>query len=62
MDEQELRPLRKKVHEIGEDLALHSVEELKERVEALKAEIARLEAAIGAKQASKNAADTFFRR
>ena len=62
MDEQELRPLRKKVHEIGEDLALLSVEELKERVEALKAEIARLEAAIGAKQASKNTADTFFRR
>jgi uncharacterized small protein (DUF1192 family) len=51
-----------KVHEIGSDLSLLSVEELRERVEALKAEIARLEDAMQSKQASKTAADTFFRR
>jgi uncharacterized small protein (DUF1192 family) len=61
MDEEPVRP-KKKAHELGEDLALLSVEELKERVLALKAEIERLEAAIGSKQATRSAADTFFRR
>ena len=61
MDEDALRP-KKKAHELGEDLALLSVGELRERVEALQAEIARLEAAIGSKEASKTAADTFFKR
>ena len=61
MDEEALRP-KKKAHELGEDLALLSVGELRERVEALQAEIARLEAAIGSKEASKTAADTFFKR
>ena len=51
-----------KVHEIGADLSLLSVHELRERVEALKAEIERLEATMNAKQATKSAADTFFRR
>lgn len=61
MDEEALRP-KKKAHELGEDLALLSVGELRERVEALQAEIARLEAAISSKEASKTAADTFFKR
>lgn len=61
MDEEALRP-KKKVHELGEDLALLSVGELRERVEALQAEIARLETAISSKEASKSAADTFFKR
>jgi uncharacterized small protein (DUF1192 family) len=61
MDEEALRP-KKKVHELGEDLALLSVGELRERVEALQAEIARLQAAISSKEASKSAADTFFKR
>lgn len=61
MDDDALRP-KKKTHEIGEDLALLSVGELRERVELLKAEIGRLEAAIGGKEASRNAADTFFKR
>jgi len=61
MDEEALRP-KKKAHELGEDLALLSVGELQERVEALKAEIERLEAAIRAKEASRDAADTFFKR
>jgi uncharacterized small protein (DUF1192 family) len=61
MDEEAARP-KKKAHELGEDLALLSVGELRERVEALQAEIARLEAAIRSKEASKSAADTFFKR
>jgi len=61
MDEEALRP-KKKAHELGEDLSLLSVGELRERVEALTAEIARLEEAIRSKEASKSAADTFFKR
>jgi uncharacterized small protein (DUF1192 family) len=61
MDEEELRP-KKKTHQIGEDLALLSVGELRERIDTLKAEIARLEAAIAAKEKSKTAADSVFRR
>ncbi len=55
------RPRPKPVHEIGQDLSLLSVHELDERIEALRAEIARLEAARGAKEASRNAADAFFK-
>jgi uncharacterized small protein (DUF1192 family) len=57
-------PVKKpsKVHEIGSDLSLLSVDELRERVEALKAEIERLEVSIRSKQATRTAADTFFRR
>jgi uncharacterized small protein (DUF1192 family) len=61
MDEEALRP-KKKAHELGEDLSLLSVGELRERVEALQAEIVRLETAIRSKEASKSAADTFFKR
>jgi len=55
-------PKKKPVHEIGQDLSLLSVEELAERIEALKAEVARLEAAIAAKRASRSSADQFFKR
>jgi uncharacterized small protein (DUF1192 family) len=60
----EEEPIRrpKAVHEIGSDLSLLSVEELKERIAALKEEITRLEAAVRSKESSKNAADTFFKR
>ncbi len=61
MDEDD-RPKKKIVHEIGQDLALLSVKELEERIAALKEEIGRLEAAIARKQASRGAADQFFRR
>ena len=44
------------------DLALLSVGELTERVGLLKDEIARLEAEMNRKQASKSAADLFFKR
>ena len=61
MEEESLRP-KKKAHELGEDLTLLSVSELKDRIEALKAEIARLEASIQSKEATRNAADSVFRR
>lgn len=59
-DEEE-RPRKKITHEIGQDLALLSVGELAERVALLRAEIERLEAASAAKQASRSAADKFFK-
>ena len=43
-----------------DDLDLYSVEELRERIEALEGEIARSRAAIDGKQAKKNAADALF--
>jgi uncharacterized small protein (DUF1192 family) len=56
------RPKKKLVHEIGQDLTLLSVGELKERVALLREEIARLEANMASKQASKSAADLFFKK
>jgi uncharacterized small protein (DUF1192 family) len=55
-------PKKKPVHEIGQDLALLSVEELAERIAALQAEIARIEASMAAKRASRTSADQFFKR
>ena len=56
------RPKKKITHEIGQDLTLLSVGELNERISLLKDEIARLEADIKSKQASKSAADLFFKK
>jgi uncharacterized small protein (DUF1192 family) len=53
---------QKKPHELGEDLSLLSVAELRERVNVLQAEIGRLEGAIQAKEATRSAADNFFKR
>jgi uncharacterized small protein (DUF1192 family) len=61
-DDDEDRPKKKIVHEIGQDLALLSVDELRGRIALLKDEIARLEASITSKQASRNVADTFFKK
>ncbi|MBN9083709.1 MAG: DUF1192 domain-containing protein [Rhizobiales bacterium] len=55
-------PRKKIVHEIGENLDMLSAGELRERVELLQAEIVRLETAAAAKDASKNAADAFFKK
>lgn len=55
-------PRKKPTHDIGQDLSLLSVGELRERVETLRAEIARLEETISAKQVSKSAAEGVFRR
>ncbi len=56
------RPARKTAHDIGQDLSLFSVDELKVRIELLKAEIARLEAEAASKGASRAAADSLFKR
>ena len=61
MDEDD-RPKKKVVHEIGQDLTLLSVEELAGRVSLLKEEIARLEADMTKKRATRAAADQFFKR
>jgi uncharacterized small protein (DUF1192 family) len=61
MDE-DLAPKKKPAHEIGQDVSLLSVHELGERIALLKDEIARLEGAIAAKQASRSVADQFFKR
>ena len=61
-DDDDDRPKKKIVHEIGQDLALLSVNELRERIALMKDEIARLEASIAGKQASRSVADTFFKK
>jgi uncharacterized small protein (DUF1192 family) len=61
MNEEDL-PKKKIVHEIGQDLYLISVEDLAERIALLKQEIARLEAAMAKAQASRSAADQFFKK
>jgi len=56
------RPKKKIVHEIGQDLALLSIKELEERIALLKEEIGRLQATIASKQGSRNVADQFFKK
>ena len=56
------RPKKKVVHEIGQDLALLSIKELEERIALLNDEIARLQTAIASKQGSRNVADQFFKK
>jgi uncharacterized small protein (DUF1192 family) len=56
------KPKKKIAHEIGQELTLLSVEELRERIQVLNDEISRLEADIKQKQASRSAADQFFKR
>ncbi|MCG7504517.1 DUF1192 domain-containing protein [Mesorhizobium retamae] len=51
-----------RTHEIGQDLALLSVGELTERIDLLRGEIARLEAELVQKGATKSAAEALFRR
>jgi uncharacterized small protein (DUF1192 family) len=56
------KPKKKVVHEMGQDLTLLSVEELGARVQLLRDEISRLEADMTQKRASRAAADQFFKR
>jgi uncharacterized small protein (DUF1192 family) len=56
------KPKKKIAHEIGQDLTLFSVDELAARVQLLHDEIARLEADMQSKRASRSAADQFFKR
>jgi uncharacterized small protein (DUF1192 family) len=60
--EEDDRPKKKLAHEIGQDLALLSVEELTDRIALLNEEIARLDAALARKRASRSAADQFFKK
>ena len=61
-DDDDDRPKKKIVHEIGQELALLSVKELQERIVLLKEEITRLETSIAGKQTSRSVADTFFKK
>jgi uncharacterized small protein (DUF1192 family) len=56
------RPKKKIVHEIGQDLALLSIRELEERIALLNAEISRLAGTIESKQGSRSVADQFFKK
>jgi len=56
------RPKKKIVHEIGQDLSLLSVEELTARIALLHDEIKRLEADMVGKRATRAAADQFFKK
>lgn len=56
------KPKMKVSHEIGQDLSLLSVEELKSRVALLHDEIVRLEADMAQKHAKRAAADQFFKK
>jgi uncharacterized small protein (DUF1192 family) len=60
-DEDE-KPKKKLVHEIGQDLTLLSTGELTDRIALLRDEIARLETDMAKKRAVKSAADTIFRK
>ena len=60
--EEDDRPKRKPIHEIGQDLALLSVEELNDRILLLNDEVARLQDALAKKRASRSVADQFFKR
>jgi uncharacterized small protein (DUF1192 family) len=59
--DEEDRPAKKVAHDIGQDLALLSVEELSDRIALLKTEIGRLEGALMGKRASRDAASKFFK-
>ncbi|MGA0533435.1 DUF1192 domain-containing protein [Hansschlegelia sp. KR7-227] len=59
--EDDLAPLRKPVHEIGQDLSRISVAELGDRIELLRDEIVRLQQEIARKEAQRSAADQVFR-
>ena len=56
------KPKKKIAHEIGQALTLLSVEELAARAQLLRDEIQRIEADMKQKNASRAAADQFFKR
>jgi len=64
MDTDDIAPPPKKAksYELGQDLSKLSVGELKALIDDLKAEIARVETALAAKQSSKSAAEAAFKR
>ncbi len=56
------KPVKKTVHEIGSDLSLLSVDELRSRITILRDEIARLDTEIAAKSSSRNVAESLFKK
>ena len=56
------KPQPKVAHEIGQDLALLSVQELEARIALLRGEIERLEADIARKRSTRATADQFFKQ
>jgi len=64
MDTDDLAPPPKKAksYELGQDLSKLSVGDLEALIDALKAEIARVEQTLHAKQSSKSAAESVFKR
>lgn len=60
-DEAGGRPRRPVTHEVGQDLSSLSVDELRERVALLEAEIARLRAEETRKTASREVASALFK-
>ena len=63
IDLDELAPRKPKPQTIvGEDLSLMSAHELEARIAALEAEIVRSHEALRLRAATKNAADSFFKR
>ncbi len=61
MDMEDLEPRKPAAYELGGDLSNISIEELKELTERLKAEIARIEAEIKAKESSRDVAASVFK-
>lgn len=62
-DDDEIPPLRPRApFELGQPADALSVADIEERLEILRAEIARLEAARAAKQAATAAAAAFFKK
>lgn len=59
-EDEEARPTQQEIV-VGADLSKLSVKELEERIGLLKAEIARIEADLAAKQSSRAAADSVFK-
>lgn len=64
MDTDDLAPPPKKAksYELGQDLSKLSVAELQALIDELKADIARVEQTLAAKQSSKSAAESVFKR
>lgn len=60
-DDDDNKPRKKITHEIGQDLSLLSVDDLNERIALLGAEIERLQVDAKKKQASRDAANSFFK-
>jgi uncharacterized small protein (DUF1192 family) len=61
-DDIALPPKKAKSYELGQDLSKLSVGELRALIDDLKTEIARTQRTLDAKQSSKSAAESVFKR